>query len=327
MVFEKRLNEELISIKDKHNKEIESVKNNLSEIYEKERRMLKEGKEDLQIKTDSLSTQLREKQTQYEELLREGTGWQTKIENDQSELRINYRIKVEESERVRLELEELRDENKIVKNENEMLKDKIALLRSEFFKAESKASQDSADLKAGLAVAKEQLKNYECIENEVDEAILQMGSSPGETDNIYLNTIQYAPTSTKRRVQQSLSLAKQLQSKQDEIHKLRTLIQSSTSESDSTKQELLMVKNLLDQTKQPSAYLIDTLEEKERLLIELKKRLHTVENDLDFTRQNYGDLEGRYRDCEMKLKGLQVKRGNIENIQNIMLNMIDKNSF
>jgi progesterone-induced-blocking factor 1 len=258
MVFEKRLNEELISIKDKHNKEIESVKNNLSEIYEKERRMLKEGKEDLQIKNDSITTQLREKQTQYEELLREGKGWQTKIENDQSELRINYRIKVEESERVRLELEELRDDNKIVKNENEMLKDKIALLRSEFFKAESKASQDSADLKAGLAVAKEQLKNYECIENEVDEAILQMGSSPGDSDNIYLNTIQYAPTSTKRRVQQSLSLAKQLQTKQDEIHKLRSQIQGHNSESDSTKQELAMVKSLLDQTKQPSAYLIDT---------------------------------------------------------------------
>lgn len=258
MVFEKRLNEELISIKDKHNKEIESVKNNLSEIYEKERRMLKEGKEDLQIKNDSITTQLREKQTQYEELLREGKGWQTKIENDQSELRINYRIKVEESERVRLELEELRDDNKIVKNENEMLKDKIALLRSEFFKAESKASQDSADLKAGLAVAKEQLKNYECIENEVDEAILQMGSSPGDSDNIYLNTIQYAPTSTKRRVQQSLSLAKQLQTKQDEIHKLRSQIQGHDSSSDSQKQELTMLKSLLDQTKQPSAYLIDT---------------------------------------------------------------------
>jgi len=193
----------LLAIKDKHNKELESVKNNLSEIYEKERRMLKEQKEDLEIKNDSVSTQLREKQIQYEELLREGKSWQTKIENDGSELRINYRIKVEECERIRLDLEEYRDETKTLKSENEMLKDKIALLRSEFFKAESKAAQDGADLKAQLAVSKEQLKNYQSIENEVDEAIMNIGANPKETDNVYLNTIQYAPTSTKRRVQQA----------------------------------------------------------------------------------------------------------------------------
>lgn len=193
----------MLAIKDKHNKELESVKNNLSEIYEKERRMLKEQKEDLEIKNDSVSTQLREKQIQYEELLREGKSWQTKIENDGSELRINYRIKVEECERIRLDLEEYRDETKTLKSENEMLKDKIALLRSEFFKAESKAAQDGADLKAQLAVSKEQLKNYQSIENEVDEAIMNIGANPKETDNVYLNTIQYAPTSTKRRVQQA----------------------------------------------------------------------------------------------------------------------------
>jgi len=88
-----------------------------------------------------------------------------------------------------------------------------------------------------------------------------------------------------------------------------------------------MVKELLDKTKQPSAYLIDALEEKEKQVIHLRKQVSTLTNEKDYIQQNYSDLESRYLECELKLKNLMLKRNNIENIQNIMLNMLDKNNF
>ena len=324
ILFEKRMNDELSSIREKHARETEIVKNNLNEIYEKQIRFLKEQKEDSDIKSDSLTTQLREKQAQYEELLREGKNWQNKTESDQGELRINYRIKVEEVERIRLELEELRDEHKQLKNENEMLKDKISQLRSEFFKAESKSAQESADLKATLAVSKEQLKNYEGIEKEVDEAIMGIDINAVEGDNVYLNTIQYAPTSTRRRVQQALNLAQRLQKKQEEVNKLNQNLELERKRYIDVSEELNMIKDLLDKTKQPSAYLIDNIEEKEKQLIEMKKTVMNLQNEKNYLHQNYSDLQSVFFFVN-KNRGIRNVRSSLETrCRNVIIFRISK---
>ena len=44
-------------------------------------------------------------------------------------------------------------------------------------------------MKASLAVAREQLSNYESIEKEIDEAIVGLGGGSYDKDNIYLQTI------------------------------------------------------------------------------------------------------------------------------------------
>lgn len=63
-------------------------------------------------------------------------------------MRIGYRIKTEELERMRIDYEDMNGELKSYKSQNEMLKDKIALLRSEFFKSEAKSKEDNSDLRA-----------------------------------------------------------------------------------------------------------------------------------------------------------------------------------
>ena len=73
-------------------------------------------------------------------------------------------------------------------------------------------------------MAKEQLLNYELIEKEIDQAVMRISSDNGDLnrgDNVYLNTLSQAPTSNKRRIQQSLNLAQQLQFKQKEVESLK----------------------------------------------------------------------------------------------------------
>lgn len=41
-------------------------------------------------------------------------------------------------------------------------------------------------MKANLAVAKEQLLNYETMEKEIDDAIVSIGKGEASSDNVYL---------------------------------------------------------------------------------------------------------------------------------------------
>lgn len=138
----------------------------------------------------------------------------------------------------------------------------------------------------------ERLKNYENIENDIDQAILGFGSTrPESKDNLYLNTIGMAPTSTQRRVQQSISLAQRLNEKQNELNKLRNDIKDKDLELEKRKEEAKMFQDLLSKTKQPSSYLIESLEQKEKENIALKHSLNKALNDLDYQKQVIGDLQ------------------------------------
>lgn len=56
-------------MKEKHSHELETAKQNLIDIYEKQIQFLKEAKEEVEIRKESLEGQLKEKQTLYDHLL------------------------------------------------------------------------------------------------------------------------------------------------------------------------------------------------------------------------------------------------------------------
>lgn len=75
---------------------------------------------------------------------------------------------------------------KSYKLENEMLREKVNILKSEYYKLEVNQKDEFIQMRANLAVAKEQLANYELIEKEIDEAIVGLGGGSVDQDNIYL---------------------------------------------------------------------------------------------------------------------------------------------
>ena len=120
---------------------------------------------------------------------------------------------------------------KETKLENEALRSKLDVLKSEYYKLESTARQGNADIKAELAVNRERLGNYEMIEKELDQAIMHVadndhigGDGAYDVGNALIQTITNAPTTAKRRIQQSLLLANRLQQKQKEAEGLQAEI-------------------------------------------------------------------------------------------------------
>ena len=58
-------------------------------------------------------------------------------------------------------------------------------MKSEYYKLESTARQGNADIKAELAVSRERLANYEMIEKELDQAIMNVANDDSlEGDNL-----------------------------------------------------------------------------------------------------------------------------------------------
>lgn len=182
--------------------ELQMSKQNLIDIYEKQLMFLKEAKEEQEIRRENLEGQLKEKQYAYDQLLLDYRTIQRKIEGDMSELRIQLRMKSEELERIQNIYEDNLSNLKASKHENEMLREKINVIKSEYYKGQVDAKEEMTTTRAQLEVAREQLANYEGIENEIDQAIMKASVNDYDNTNPLLNVMGQLPTSNKRRIQQ-----------------------------------------------------------------------------------------------------------------------------
>jgi progesterone-induced-blocking factor 1 len=207
--FEQQYSQEIQDLKDRYTKDLELVKQNLVDVYETKTMHLTERRDELEIRNHKLEKQLGDRSKAYEELLFEFRQLQKTTDEEIGLLRVSTRAKEEEIVRV----SHLYEENMILvketKMESEALRQKIDVLKTEYYKLESKLREGSADIKAELAVTKERLANYEMIEKELDQAIMNIAQSDSVIDedgtntigNALVQTITSAPTTSKRRIQ------------------------------------------------------------------------------------------------------------------------------
>lgn len=272
--------------------ELEATKNNLIDIYEKQLRFLKEQKEDLELKHDNLHAQLKDKSNLHDHLLLENRTIQRRVENDVGEIRIQLRIKSEEVERLSNINDELSANLKSHKLENDMLREKLSTLKSEYYKVEANSKQEHADIRAQLAFAKEKISSYEAIEKEIDDAIVGLAGGAHDGNNVYMATLNMAPTTTKRRVQQAMMLAQKLNVKEKECEELKKKVGALEQTHAKHSEELELTKGLLNKTNQPYNYLISDLEGKEREMMELRQKAKRAEQDYQNIKHEYQIMKG-----------------------------------
>mmetsp|Transcript_9260 Transcript_9260/g.15568 ORF Transcript_9260/g.15568 Transcript_9260/m.15568 type:complete len:228 (+) Transcript_9260:1776-2459(+) len=218
-------------------------------------------------------------------------------------LRVASRSKEDEIIRVTNLYEENMILVKETKMESEALRQKIDVLKSEYYKLESKAREGSSEIRAELAVAKERLANYELIEKELDSAIMNVAGSDAMVEddgtnaigNALIQTITSAPTTSKRRIQQSLLLANRLQSKQKEVEQLQKELSSSKRTIENLEADVKLHTRLAQRTNQPQSYMIADIER--------------AEKELDFANRKIKQLEDLFRKSKVETEQLkQAKR-------------------
>lgn len=146
-------------------------------------------------------------------------------------------------------------------------------------------------IRAQLQVAKEQLSNYEGIEREIDEAIMKSAGQDYDPNNPLLGMMGSVPTSSKRRIQQSLNLAQRLQAKQREVEQLYRQIREKDSEIEKLKEDVSVQKDVIDKVHQPHSYLVQHIEERDRDILKYKQALKRAD-------QEYGNLKAEYDDLK-----------------------------
>lgn len=271
-----------------------TAKNTLKEIYERQLSFIKEAKEALELKNEQLETTVKERQKAYDELLMENRALQRKVYQEFGELKIKLNLKEEELIRTQNLYEETLTNLKSLRTENDMLKDKINILKGEYYKLEGSLKEESAGVRAQLAVSKEQLANYEAIEREIDEAIVGLASKSSgfdsNTENIFLQTLQSSPTASKRRIQQALALAQRLNIKQNEVKELLKENVECKNRIETLENELRIAKSLLEKGNQPYQHLIRNIEEKEKEALDYKMKLSKVDENYQKLRDEHAKL-------------------------------------
>ena len=148
--YEKRINDDLAELKEKQRQELETVKDNLKDIYERQIAFLKDNKDELEMKLDKATADNKEKTRAYDEVSNENRNLQRRVNIDLSELRVQLRIKTDELERSQNLYEEAATNVKTLRHENDMLREKNNILKGEYYKLEANLREDSAGIRAQL---------------------------------------------------------------------------------------------------------------------------------------------------------------------------------
>ena len=165
---------------------------------------------------------------------------------------------------------------------------------------------------------KERLKNYEQIEKELDQAIIQAsegGATTSELGQALANTIAHAPTTAKRRIQQSLILSNKLLSKQKELDTLNEKLKEKDQEIEKQAEEIKMYKRLNEKTSQPYSYLATGIEKAEKELYLAEKENKNKDQIIQNFKKEIEVLRNSKKQLEQDLNKILSKRQNIETLQ------------
>lgn len=94
-----------------------------------------------------------------------------------------------------------------------------------------------------------------------------------------MQVLNQIPTSKNRRILQAIKLGQRVTEKEQEllsVIKERDLLQKELHD---TKAENQGLQNLMQVSKSPGSYMVRTIEEKEKEIIELKKQLYQTKNE------------------------------------------------
>ena len=328
--FDAHYTSEIEDLKSRYKRDLEAIKQNLLEVHEAKAAHLAERKDELELRNSKLEKQLSDRQQAYEELLTEFRRMQKATDEELGQLRVTSRAKDEEVRRVTHMYEENMLLVKETKMESESLRAKIDVLKTEYYKIEAVAREGTAELRAELAVAKERLANYDIIEKELDQAIMGAAENAGpEQDgtnaigNALIQTITSAPTTAKRRIQQSLLLANRLQGKQRELEAAQREIQGMRAKVETAEADAKLQARLLQRTNQPHSYMIADIEKSEKELDFAQRKIKSLEDQMRKLRHENEQLKLAKRSMEADISKLGDRRGEIDNLHSVLIGIIN----
>ncbi|KFP80224.1 Progesterone-induced-blocking factor 1, partial [Acanthisitta chloris] len=282
--YEKKLHEELEQIRLKTNQEIEQLRSTSKEMYERENRNLREARDNAVAEKERAVIAEKDALRKYDQVLEQYRQMQLGTESKVAELLHQSKLKSFETEHVQLMQQETAKNLLQCQMECEKYQRKLEVLTKEFYSLQSSSETRIIELQTQNSEFQARLDTYEKLEKELDEIILQTAEVEDEVEaERVLFSYGYGanvPTTAKRRLKQSVHLARRLLQLEKQNSLLVKDLEHQKEQVTQISQELDRANSLLNQVQQPYKYLIETVQQRDSQISLQKEHITQLEKDV-----------------------------------------------
>ncbi|XP_030636603.1 progesterone-induced-blocking factor 1 [Chanos chanos] len=292
--YENKLRDELENIRLKTSHEIESLQRTSKEMYERENRNLREARDNAVLEKDRAVNTERDIQAKYDQLLEQFRQLQMGTDSRVAELLNQVKLKSFEVERAQMVQEETTRNLSLCQIEQEKQQRKLEVLTKEFYGLQSSSEKRVMELQAKCSEQEARLETYERLERELDDVTMQAAEMENENEaERVLFSYGYGanvPTTAKRRLKQSVHLARRVLQLEKQNTQLRRDLEKHTTRARQVSEELEVANQLLQQSQQPHSYLIERVRQRDAQIHSLKERVAQLEDEVSSLRKEKTNL-------------------------------------
>ncbi|XP_022061964.1 progesterone-induced-blocking factor 1 [Acanthochromis polyacanthus] len=323
--YETKLREELENIRLKTSQEIDNLQRTSREMYERENRNLREARDNAVLEKDRAVAAERDTQSRYDQLLEQFRQLQLGTDSRVAELSSQAKLHSFEAERAHMVKDETAKTLAQCQVECEKQQKKLELLTQEFYRLQTSSEKRVAELQAQNAEQACRLETYEKLEQELDQITMQAAEIENEEEaERVLFSYGYGanvPTTAKRRLKQSVHLARRVLQLERQNTSLRRELEMHKSQRGQISEELLAANQLLEQTQQPYSYLIETVRQRDAQISMLKERVTSLEDNVSSLRKERSALEQVKNNMAADLERLLNHREELAVMKQVLINM------
>ncbi|KAM4590820.1 progesterone-induced-blocking factor 1 [Odontesthes bonariensis] len=323
--YENKLREELENIRLKTGQEIENLQRTSREMYERENRNLREARDNAVLEKDRAVAAERDAQSRYDQLLEQYRKLQLGTDSRVGELSNQAKLHSFEAERAQMLKEETAKALAQCQVECEKQQKKLELLTQEFYRLQTSSEKRLAELRAQNAEQASRLETYEKLEQELDQVTMQAAEIENEEEaERVLFSYGYGanvPTTAKRRLKQSVHLARRVLQLERQNTSLRRELERHQSQTGQISEELSAANQLLQQTQQPYSYLIETVRQRDAQISMLRERVSSLEDDVSSLRKERSALQQVKNDMAADLERLLNHREEMAMMKQVLISM------
>ncbi|XP_040396395.1 progesterone-induced-blocking factor 1 [Cygnus olor] len=326
--YEKRLHEELEQLRLKTNQEIEQLRSTSREMYERENRNLREARDNAVAEKERAVIAEKDALRKYDQLLDQYRQMQLGTESKVAELLHQSKLKSFESEHVQLMQQETAKNLSQCQIECEKYQRKLEVLTKEFYSLQSSSETRIIELQTQNSEFQARLDTYEKLEKELDEIIMQTAEMEDEVEaERVLFSYGYGanvPTTAKRRLKQSVHLARRLLQLEKQNSLLVKDLEHQKEQVTQISQELDRANSLLSQVQQPYKYLIETVQQRDSQISLQKERIAQLEKDVSLLNKEKAALLHVKNQMAADLERLLTHREELAVMKQILINLRGK---
>ncbi|KAM6916115.1 progesterone-induced-blocking factor 1 [Xenentodon cancila] len=323
--YENKLREELENIRLKTSQEIGNLQRTSREMYERENRNLREARDNAVLEKDRAVSAERDTQSRYDQLLEQFRQLQLGTDSRVAELSNQAKLHSLEAERAHMLKEEMAKNLAQCQVECEKQQKKLELLTQEFYRLQTSSEKQVARLQAQNAEQASRLETYEKLEQELDQVTMQAAEIENEEEaERVLFSYGYGanvPTTAKRRLKQSVHLARRVLQLERQNTSLRRELERHQSQTGQISEELSAANQLLQQTQQPYSYLVETVRQRDAQISMLKERVSSLENEASSLRKERSALQQVKNDMAADLERLLNHREELAMMKQVLISM------